>query len=134
MKHKFLLLITTLVTGCLNASASGIDPVDPVKGVNELSGTIIDAETRKPMKEVTVTAYTANKKEKLVFTDEFGRFEFDELKTGIYKIVFEKEGYRKVTREKVSLKSEEASFLKIEMVESGGYDLMPLPFHFFDTK
>jgi len=86
------------------------------------------------LKEVTVTAYSANKKEKFVITDEFGRFEFDELKTGTYKLVFEKEGYRKVIKNNVSVKTDETFQLRIEMLEADGFDLMPSPFQFFDTK
>ena len=89
---------------------------------------------KKPLREVTVTAYSLNKKEKFVLTDEYGRFEFDELKTGIYKIVFEKEGYRKVVKEKVSVKTDETFQMRIEMIEADGFDLMPSPFQFFDTK
>ena len=83
---------------------------------------------------MTVTAYSATKKEKFVLTDEAGRFEFDELKTGTYKLVFEKEGYRKVVREKVAIKTDETFQMRIEMIEAEGFDLVPSPFQFFDTK
>lgn len=134
MKEKLLLLFAFCAMGCLQSQASDNKIGDPGKSINELSGNIYDAESRKPMKDVTVTAYSATKKEKFVLTDEFGRFEFDELKGGIYKIVFEKDGYRKVVKEKVTLKTDETTQLRIEMIEMDGFDLMPSPFHFFDTK
>ena len=135
MKQKLLLLLAIVTVGCLQSKATNTEPcAPPGKNINELAGNIYDGDSRKPLKEVTVTAYSANKKEKLVVTDEFGRFEFDELKTGIYKIVFEKEGYRKVVREKVSLKADETFQMKIEMIESTGFDVMPSPFHFLDTE
>ena len=118
----------------MQSKANTIDPVNPGKGINEVAGNIFDADSRKPLKEVTVTAYSANKKEKFVVTDELGRFEFDELKTGIYKLVFEKDGYRKVVKDKISVKSDETFQMRIEMIEADGFDLMPSPFHFFDTK
>jgi len=135
MKQKLLLLLTIFTIGCLQSKATSKDPITPPgKSINELAGNIFDADSRKPLKEVTVTAYSSNKKEKIVITDEAGKFEFDELKTGIYKIVFEKEGYRKVIREKVSLKTDETFQMRIEMLESTGFDVMPSPFHFLDTK
>ena len=69
-----------------------------------------------------------------MITDEWGRFEFDELKTGVSKLVFEKEGYRKVVREKVSVKTDETFQMRIEMIEADGFDLLPSPFQFFDTE
>ena len=136
MKQRILLLIAICTMGCLQSKASGIDPGTPGKGrsINEVAGNIYDGDSKKPMSEVTVTAYSANKKEKFVITDEWGRFEFDELKTGIYKLVFEKEGYRKVVREKVSIKTDETFQMRIEMIEADGFDLLPSPFQFFDTE
>jgi 5-hydroxyisourate hydrolase-like protein (transthyretin family) len=134
MKHNLLFLFAFCIVGCLQSQATGIEPGDPGKSINELAGYIYDADSRKPMKDVTVTAYSATKKEKFVLTDESGRFEFDELKGGIYKIVFEKDGYRKVVKEKVTLKIDETFQMKIEMVEMDSFDLMPSPFQFFDTK
>ena len=84
------------------------------------------------MKDVTVTAYLVSKKEKMVMTDDEGGFAFDELKPGTYKFVFEKAGFKKVTKEKVVVKTDEAFQLNIEMIESDTYDLMPSPFHFSD--
>lgn len=134
MKQRILLLIAICTLGCLQSRASDIEPGNPGKSINEVAGNIIDGESKKALREVTVTAYSANKKEKFVITDEFGRFEFDELKTGIYKLVFEKEGYRKVVKEKVSVKADETFQMRIEMIEADGFDLMPSPFQFFDTK
>jgi hypothetical protein len=134
MKQRLLLLFAICTLGCLQSKAADIDPLNPGKSINEVAGNIFDGESKKALKEVTVTAYSANKKEKFVITDEFGRFEFDELKTGIYKLVFEKDGYRKVVKEKVSLKTDETFQMRIEMIEADGFDLMPSPFQFFDTK
>src|SRR5262245_56602154 len=118
MKQRILLLIAICTLGCLQSKASGNDPGIPGKSINEVAGNIVDGDSKKPLKEVTVTAYSSNKKEKFVLTDEFGRFEFDELKYGIYKLVFEKEGYKKVVREKVVIKTDETFQMRIEMIES----------------
>jgi 5-hydroxyisourate hydrolase-like protein (transthyretin family) len=135
MKLKILLLTLIGTAGCIYSKASNFDPRNPGKGIiNEVSGSVIDADTKKPLKEVTVTAYLTSKKEKFIITDELGRFDFDELKSGIYKLVFEKEGYRKVTKEKISIKTDETFQMRIEMIEEEDFDLMPSPFHFIDTK
>lgn len=134
MKQRLLLLFAICIVGCLQSKAADIDPANPGKSINEVAGNIFDGDSKKALKEVTVTAYSANKKEKFVITDEFGRFEFDELKTGTYKLVFEKEGYRKVIKHNVSIKTDETFQLRIEMLEADGFDLMPSPFQFFDTK
>ena len=68
----------------------------------------------------------------MVLTDDEGGFAFDELKPGTYKFVFEKAGFKKVTKEKVVVKTDEAFQLNIEMIETGNFDLMPSPFHFSD--
>src|SRR5882672_5821219 len=82
MKPKFFLLaIGLLGFGVAKANA---DP-DPfcVKGKkNDLAGFVLHAESKKPLKDVNVTAYLISKKEKTVLTDEGGNYAFDELKPG----------------------------------------------------
>ena len=132
MKHKILLLTFAGITGCLQSTATDTTTPDFPKEINELSGSIVDLDSKKPLKDVSVTAYLSSKKEKQVVSDEFGRFGFDEMKSGVYKIVFEKEGYRKVIKEKVNIKADETFQFKIEMSESGEFNLMPSHFTFFD--
>jgi hypothetical protein len=90
MKRKIILLAIIGITGCLKSNAMGDEPGNPVnpgKIINELSGSVLDGDTKKPLKEVTVTAYYSNKKEKFVISDEFGRFDIDELKTIINQLI-----------------------------------------------
>ena len=61
-------------------------------------------------------------------TDEEGSFAFDELKPGTYKFVFEKAGYKKITKEKVVIKTDEAFQMNIEMIENIDFEIMPSPF------
>ena len=49
-----------------------------------------------------------------------------------FSLMAEKEGYRKVVREKVVVKTEGGIRLDVEMEESP-YELSPSPFHFFRT-
>ena len=134
MKPKILLLGFIFTAGCFQSKASGIENSEPGKPVNEVSGNIIDADSKKPLKEVTITAYLVNKKEKFVVSDELGHFDMDELKSGTYRLVFEKGGYHRVVREKVVIKTDETFQLRIEMIEDEDFDLVPSPFQFFKTK
>ena len=99
---------------------------------NDLAGVILHSESKKPLKDVIVTAYLVSKKEKAVQTDEMGTYGFDELKPGTYKFVFEKSGYKKVTKDKVVVKTDEAFQLNIEMIESKEFDIVPSPLLFAD--
>lgn len=99
---------------------------------NDLEGIILHGESKKPLKDVVITAYLISKKEKTVITDETGNYGFGELKPGTYKFVFEKSGYRKVTKEKVVVKTNEAFQLNIEMIEMKEFDIVPSPLLFAD--
>ena len=127
----FLLAISLLVFAAAKASGDP-DPHGDKRKVDELNGIIFDSEHKKPLKDVTITAYSVSKKEKSVQTDEEGNYAFDELKPGIYKFVFEKAGFKKVTKEKVVIKTDETFQLNIEMIGNNDLEMMPSPFHFSD--
>jgi hypothetical protein len=135
MRQK-LLLFAIAVLGFAVAKANtgpDPDPTDPEKGKkNDLAGIILHGESKKPLKDVTVTAYLISKKEKTVLTDETGNYGFEELKPGTYKFVFEKSGYKRVTKDKVVVKTDEAFQLNIEMIESKDFNLVPSPLLFAD--
>jgi carboxypeptidase family protein len=125
MKPKFLLLISFFVLGSLIAKAN----TDPGKK-DDIMGSVIGAEGKKPLKDVCITAYLCSRKEKVVITDGTGAYSFDDLKPGVYKFVFEKEGYKKVIREKVTVKVDEGFQLDIEMLQDTSTDVMPSTSHF----
>ena len=128
MKPKIFLLAIFL-GGFIVAKAHNTG--DPGLGKkDDVNGFVIHSETKKPLKDVSITAVLASKKEKIVMTDEDGSFNFDELKPGIYKFVFEKAGYKKITKEKVVIKTDEAFQMNIEMIESNDFDIVPSPFSF----
>jgi len=66
----------------------------------------------------------------VVITDGSGVYAFDDLKPGVYKLVFEKEGFRKVVKEKVCVKVDEGFQMDIEMLQENAADVMPSPSHF----
>ena len=126
MKQRLVLLAISLL-GFVVANAC---PGDGKGKKDELNGVVLHSETRKPLKDVNITAYSISKKEKMVITDDEGNFSFDELKPGTYKFVFEKAGFKRITKEKVVIKTDEAFQMNIEMIESNDFEIMPSPFHF----
>ena len=65
MKQRILLLIAICTMGCVQSKASGIDPGTPGKNINEVAGNIVDGDSKKPLGEVTVTAYSAQQERKI---------------------------------------------------------------------
>ena len=124
MKQKLFLLGFCLL-GFVAAKATDIGPGDGKK--DDVNGIVLHSETKKPIKDVSITAYNVTKKEKVVLTDEDGVFSFDDLKPGTYKFVFEKAGFRKATKEKVVVKTDEAFQMNIEMIENSDFEIMPSP-------
>lgn len=127
MKKKLLFVaISLLGYAAANANTGWPNPGDGKK--DEINGYVIHAVTKKPVKDVNVTAVLISKKEKIVSTDESGGYNFDELKPGTYKFIFEKSGYKRITKEKVVIKTDEAFQLNIEMIEAPEFDIIPSPF------
>lgn len=134
MKYKLFLLTCFAALASFWASASDLPPG---VGENDASkadvvGGVYHIDTKKPLENVSVTVYSASKKEKVVITDANGAYSFADLKPGTYKFVFEKGGYKKVTREKIIAKTDEAHQLNINMEAHSAFDFMPGPSHFFD--
>ena len=135
MKPKIILLAIGLL-GFAAAKANtdpapcSANPCSDKKRVDEINGVIVNSESKKPLKDVTITAYLVSKKERAIVTDDDGNYAFDELKPGTYRFIFEKAGFKRVTKEKVVIKTDETFQLNIEMIENHDSDLMPSPFHF----
>ena len=129
MKQKLFMQAISLL-GFVAVKANNGGPGDGKK--DELNGTVVHSDTKKPLKDVSVTAVLVSKKEKIVFTEENGTYAFDELKPGTYKFIFEKAGFKKITKEKVVIKTNEAFQLNIEMITQNDFDILPSPFHFTD--
>lgn len=132
MKPKIFLLAVSLLGFAVAKANTEPDPCNDKRKIDEVSGVILQADKKKPLKDVSITAYSVSRKEKIAQTDESGNYSFDELKPGTYKFVFEKAGFRSVTKEKIVIKTDETFQLNIEMIESKDFDLMPSPFHFSD--
>ena len=128
MKQKLFMLAISLL-GFAIAKANDVVPGPGDGKIDDINGTVKHAENKKPLEGVSVTAVLISKKEKIVLTEEDGGYSFDELKPGTYKFVFEKAGFRKITKEKVVIKTDEAFQLNIEMIELSDFEIMPSPFN-----
>ncbi len=131
MRPKFFLLLLTGVLGTLFCSANIGDP-EPGEVVkrNEVYGNIIQTQTKGILKDVNVTAYIDSKKSKVLQSDNEGNYAIEVFKPGVYKIVFEKQGYKKVVKENIFIRTDESYLLNIEMLEMDELDLFPSLFHF----
>ena len=129
MRLKFILLSCLISALSFNASAN---TGEENARKSDIVGGVFTMDTKKPLSNVSVTAYSSSKKEKVIVTDSNGNFSFNDLKPGTYRFVFEKEGYKKVTREKYIARADEAQQLNIKMEEHASFDFMPGPSQFFD--
>ena len=132
MKPKSVFLSTLLV---FSFSAVIADPGVPEKGVEEemVSGIVMDMDSKEPLRDVNITAILNSKREKIALTDMNGGYSFIMLKPGTYKLVFEKEGYKKVIKEKVLVTNQTSLQINIEMPEFVPFsERGPSAWHFFD--
>jgi len=132
MKSTILLLSLSLAGyGSANACIDpGTDPIDGRK--EEVLGMIQHADNKKPLNKVNITAYLFSQKQKSVTSDENGNYSFDDLKPGTYRLTFEKAGFKKVTKEKVLIKTDEGFQVNVEMEETRAIDFGPSALHFSD--
>ena len=125
---KFKLLLMTLVftaIACISSANATPPGVGEETKKHDITGGVINSDTKKPLSNVSVTAYSTNKKEKVVLTDATGNYTFNELKPGTYKLTFEKDGFRKVTKERVTIRPEEVYQLNIEMEDEEDFKIIP---------
>lgn len=132
MKYKLFFLTMLFVATAFVARANSTDPSAEENKKADIAGGVLQTDTKKPLSNVTVTAYSTTKKEKVVYTDANGYYSFNELKGGTYRLVFEKGGYKKVTREKVTIRPDEGCQLNVEMREEKEFQILPGSFFNFD--
>jgi hypothetical protein len=128
MRSLKLLITCLLLTGATQVHAETNRPSET------LFGKIFSEDSNKPLKDVTITAVLMNKKERFAISDNDGEYGLSELKPGVYKIIFEKDGYRKVVKDKVTIKANTQLEMNIEMEQSAFFNLAPSPMHFFQAE
>lgn len=129
MRNKCLSFVTLLLLSsffCFANTGGKNKKEDP-----DMNGLVVETETGKPVKDVNITAYNNSKKEKTATSNSNGSFSLVDLKPGVYKFVFKKEGFEKVTREKIILKTGEDCQLNIQMSPNENiFDMMPSSLRF----
>jgi 5-hydroxyisourate hydrolase-like protein (transthyretin family) len=81
-----------------------------------VSGTVIDASTKKPLADVTIIAVNGSNKSEAVTTNAQGQFKITSLPQGTYTLKFAKEDYKNIDKKEVSIKTEGTTKVTIEMV------------------
>jgi carboxypeptidase family protein len=128
MKMK-LLLSGFAISASLFANANNGNGEDNTRK-SDMMGCVFHNETKKPLKDVCITAYIASKKEQVITTNENGDYSFEDLKPGVYKFVFQKDGYKKVIKDRVFIKTDDGFQMNIEMFETEDFNFMPGAFSF----
>ena len=133
MKWKLLILTVVAAATSLGATAAITPPDAGVESSRraDLLGGVYHNDTKKPLGSVTVTATNiASKKEKVVTTDGEGNYTFTDLEAGYYKFAFVKSGYKKVVKDKVYIRQDEAFQIDVALTPHTTYDFLPGPFSF----
>jgi 5-hydroxyisourate hydrolase-like protein (transthyretin family) len=113
MKKTLLFTLMLLLGQWLWANTSGTEK----KGEPMVSGNVVDATTKKPLAEVTITAInTTSKKEHTITTDLNGDFKISQLPVGTYKFKFQKESYRPTEKNNINVKVETPTKLNVEII------------------
>jgi Carboxypeptidase regulatory-like domain len=128
MKMK-LLLSSFAIGASLFANANNGTGEESTRK-SDMMGCVLHGETKKPMKDVCITAYMAARKEQVITTNESGDYSFENLKPGVYRFVFQKDGYKKITRDKIFIKTDNGFQMNIEMLETEDFNFMPGAFSF----
>jgi hypothetical protein len=137
MRFRLFLLTLFALTATLAAQANITPPGNGEESARkaDLMGGVYSNDSKKPLGNVTVTAtHLSTKKEKVVLTDADGNYSFNDLETGVYKFVFNKSGYKKLVKDKVQVRQEEAFQMDIGLVPHSTYDFLPGPFSFSDME
>ncbi|MBX7240361.1 MAG: TonB-dependent receptor [Bacteroidia bacterium] len=87
--------------------------------VQTLRGVIVDKETKFPLENVSVSVYSGTEIINGGYSDESGRYRFDELSIGRYQLVFDLLGYNSVILSNIMVNSGRETILDIEMEENG---------------
>jgi len=114
-----------------NTTDPSIDEAEASKKT-DITGGVVHADTKKPLGNVAVTVFSSARKEKVVYTDVNGSYTFTDLKAGTYTLVFEKDGLKKVTKNKVNIRPDEGCQLNIEMDDEEEFRILPGSLFDFD--
>ncbi|MEI6946216.1 carboxypeptidase-like regulatory domain-containing protein [Paraflavisolibacter sp. H34] len=130
---KMLLLLGCFIAACTGVKANGTEPGEPPAETirkKDVNGGVFHSQSKKPLENVSVTAFSKVKKEQVAHTNRSGNYTFNGLQPGVYKLVFEKDGFKKVTKEKVVVKTDETYQMDVEMIREKDFIFLPGTFSF----
>jgi Ca-activated chloride channel homolog len=81
-----------------------------------VSGTVLDAVTKKPLSDVTVVAVNGNAKSEMVTTNAQGQFKITSLAQGTYTIKLSKDYYKNQEKKDITVKQETTTKVNIELI------------------
>ncbi len=113
---KKLLIAAIFTLGAQLSFASAGNNAAPSSTTTCVSGTVVDASTKKPLADVTVIAVTANSKSEVVTTNAQGQFKISSLAQGTYTIKLSKDDYKNQEKKDVVVKPENSTKITVEMV------------------
>ncbi|HEY0093401.1 MAG TPA: mucoidy inhibitor MuiA family protein [Archangium sp.] len=92
-------------------------------------GTVVGADTKKPVMDVVVTAVSPNLQgEQAVVTDAQGQYRIPQLPPGVYTLRFEREGFKPLSRPEIQLRLDRTIRVNMELLPEGFEDsVVPAP-------
>lgn len=123
---------------CLLATAVQAIPVPgkPIQaGINKVVNGVVMDKDNKPLKNVNITAIEQLTNLQIVTTSNGdGGYKLLLLQPGTYRLIFEKQGYKKVLKEKVYISPDkEPAPVFVEMPLTPMPERGPSVWHFFDS-
>ena len=89
----------------------------PALADSVIIGTVVAADTQKPIADVVVTATSPNLMgEQVVVTDAKGDFRIPQLPPGVYSLRFDKESYRPFSRSDIKLNLDRTIRVNVELL------------------
>jgi hypothetical protein len=84
-----------------------------------ISGTVVDATTKKPLADVTVVAMIGTTKTEVVTTNAQGQFKISSLVQGTYTLKISKEDYKAQDKKEVVVKPDNTAKVSVELISEG---------------
>lgn len=121
---KKILLAAVLMTGFSVVSRAGVDDRNETGSVQ---GTIFDAETKKPVANLTFTATIKKASfQKEIMTDAYGNFKISNVPVGEQSIIIDKVGYKASKKDGLLIK--EGIVLKVDFEVTEAEEEIHQPF------
>lgn len=96
-------------------------------GAGSIEGSVLDSNSKAPVKNASVEAYSGTVKVEKTFTKEDGTYSFNDLDEGVYKIVVTATGYQKYESSSMEVSANQItyaeSFLMVSRAEAGDGEL-----------